>query len=185
MVPTTISEWFTYERVLIRCFPEKKNAKSPFSVLVIVIECVQMQKNDEKITFSLPPLVRKNANLHRNHKNRKTKFILDQGHVLGNANFDPGRQISVFTFSQYFFLRLKMTIVLAKLTAIIVFKNHSHGIYEVEWHQYDLRKELCAYGGIGSHILRKTDLFLCKSSENQNHFVLLILGYFSPYEVLK
>ena len=40
MVIITISEWFTYERVLIRCFPEKMNAKSPFSVLVIVIECV-------------------------------------------------------------------------------------------------------------------------------------------------
>ena len=41
----------------------------------------------------------------------------------------------------------------------------------MNWHQCDLRKELCAYGGIGSPILRKTDLFLCKSSENQNHFV--------------
>ena len=40
MVTTIISEWFAYERVLIRCFPEKMNAKSPFSVLVIVIECV-------------------------------------------------------------------------------------------------------------------------------------------------
>ena len=114
-----------------------------------------------------------------------SKIILDQGHVLGNANFDPGRQICVFTFSQYFFLRLKMTIVLAKLTAITVIKNHSLGIHEVEWHQCDLRKELCAYGGIGSSILRKTDFFLCKSSENQNHFVFLILGYFSPHEVLK
>ena len=75
-----------------------------------------------------------------------------------------------------------MTIVLAKLTAITVIKN---GIHEEEWHLYDLRKELCAYGGIGSPILRKTDLFLCKSRENQNHFVFLILGYFSPYEVLK
>ena len=63
-----------------------------------------------------------------------SKFILDQGHVLGNANFDPGRQICVFTFSQYFFLRLKMTIVLAKLTAITVIKNHSQGIHEEEWH---------------------------------------------------
>ena len=38
-----------------------------------------------------------------------------------------------------------MTIVLAKLTAITVIKNHSQGIHEVEWHQCDLRKELCAY----------------------------------------
>ena len=94
-----------------------------------------------------------------------SKIILDQGHVLGNANFDPGRQICDFPFSQYFFLRLKMTIVLAKLTAITVIKNHSQGILEVEWHQCDLRKELCAYGGIGSPILRKTDLF-CAYPEN-------------------
>ena len=40
MVTITIYELFIYERVLIRCFPEKMNAKSPFSVLVIVIECV-------------------------------------------------------------------------------------------------------------------------------------------------
>ncbi len=52
-----------------------------------------------------------------------------------------------------------MTIVLAKLTAITVIKNHSQGIHEVEWHQCDLRKELCAYGGIGRPIPRKTDLF--------------------------
>ena len=95
---------------------------------------------------------------------------------------------SRFAFSRpanVFFLRLKMTIVLAKLTAITVIKDHSQGIHEVEWHQCDLRKELCAYGGIGSHILSKTDLFLYKPSENQNHFAFLILGYFSPYEVLK
>ena len=54
-----------------------------------------------------------------------------------------------------------MTIVLAKLTAIAVIKNHSQGIHEVEWHQCDLRKELCAYGGIGSPIPRKIDLFRC------------------------
>ena len=47
MITITISEWFIYERVLIRCFPEKINAKSPFSVLVIVIERIQ-QKNDKK-----------------------------------------------------------------------------------------------------------------------------------------
>ena len=114
-----------------------------------------------------------------------SKIVLDQGHVLGNANFDPGRQICGFPFSQYFFLRLKMTIVLARLTAITMIKNHSQSIHEVEWHQCDLRKELCAYGGIGSPILRKTDLCSCKSSENQNHFVFLILGYFCPYGVLK
>ena len=78
-----------------------------------------------------------------------------------------------------------MTIVLAKITAITVIKNHSQGIHEVEWHQCDLRKELCAYGGIGSPILRKSDLFLYKTRKCQNHFVNLILGYYSPYEVFK
>ena len=73
MVTITISEWFTYERVLIKCFPEKMNAKSPFSVLVIVIECVQMQKNDEKTMSSSLPFGRKITNLHKNCKNRKTK----------------------------------------------------------------------------------------------------------------
>ena len=110
-----------------------------------------------------------------------SKIILDQGHVLGNANFDPGRQICVFPFSQYFFLRLKMTIVLAKLTAITVIKNHSQGIHEVEWHQCDLRKKLCAHGAIGSPILSKTDLFLCSPSKYPNHIVNLILGCFSPF----
>ena len=114
-----------------------------------------------------------------------SKIISDQGHVLGNANFDPGKQICVFTSSQCFFLRLKMTIVLAKLTAITVIKNHSQGIHEEEWHLCDLRKKFCAYGGIGSPILRKADLFLCKSRKYQIHFVKLILRYFSPYEVLK
>ena len=114
-----------------------------------------------------------------------SKFILDQGYVLGNANFDPGKQICVFTSSQCFFLRLKMTIVLAKLTAITVIKNHSQGIHEEEWHLCDLRKKFCAYGGIGSPILRKADLFLCKARKYQIHFVNLILGCFSPFQVLK
>ena len=128
-----------------------------------------MQKNDEKITSSSPPLVRKTQICIGFTKIEKlktwplSKFILDQGHVLGNANFDPGRQICVFTFSQYFFLRLKMTIVFAKLTAITVIKNHSQGIHEEEWHLCDLRKKLCAYGGIWSPILRKKDLFSCRS----------------------
>ena len=69
MVTITISEWFTYERALIRCFPEKMNAKSPFSVLVIVIECVSMQKNGEKTMPSSVPLAREITNLHRNCKN--------------------------------------------------------------------------------------------------------------------
>ena len=69
MVTIAISEWFTHERVLTRCFLEKMNAKSPFSVLVIVIECVYMQKNDEKTMSSSLPLAREITNLHRNCKN--------------------------------------------------------------------------------------------------------------------
>ena len=151
-----------------------------------------MQKNVDKTTSSLLPLSRKItkwpigiAKIKKLKTWPLSKFILDQGHVLGNANFDPGKQICVFTSSQCFFLRLKMTIVLAKLTAITVIKNHSQGIHEEEWHLCDLRKKFCAYGGIGSPILRKADLFLCKARKYQIHFVKLILRYFSPYKVLK
>ena len=63
-----------------------------------------------------------------------SKFILDQGYVLGNANFDPGKQICDFASSQSFFLRLKMTIVFSKLTTITPIKNHSQGAHEEEWH---------------------------------------------------
>ena len=55
-------------------------------------------------------------------------------------------------------------------------KNHSEGIHEVEWHQCDLRKKLCTYGGKGSPILSKTDLCLHSSSEYPNHIVNLIPG---------
>ena len=149
------------------------------------------RKNDEKITPYCHPLYVKTQICIGIAKIKKLKtwplsrIILDQGHVLGNANFDPGKQICVFTSSQCFFLRLKMTIVLAKLTAITVIKNHSQGIHEEEWHLCDLRKKFCAYGGIGSPILRKADLFLCKARKYQIHFVKLILRYFSPYKVLK
>ena len=47
MVTITISEWFTYERVLIRCFPEKMNAKSQFSVLVIQGDRAQLGKTKD------------------------------------------------------------------------------------------------------------------------------------------
>ena len=110
-----------------------------------------------------------------------SKFILDQGYVLGNANFDPGKQICDFASSQSFFLRLKMTIVFSKSTTITPIKNHSQGIHEKEWHLCDLRKKFCAYGGIGSHILSKTDLSLRSSSKYPNHIVNLILGCFSPF----
>ena len=145
------------------------------------------RKNDEKITPYCHPLHVKTQICIGIAKIKKlktwplSKFILDQGHVLGNANFDPGKQICVFTSSQCFFLRLKMTIVLAKLTAITVIKNHSQGIHEEEWHLCDLRKKFCAYGGIGNPILRKADLFLCKARKYQIHFVNLILGCFSPF----
>ena len=112
-------------------------------------------------------------------------MILDRGHVFGNANFSPGRQNTDFTHIPSFFLRLKMTIVLLRLTAITSIKNHSKGIYEERWHVYDLRKESCADGGLGRPILGKTCYFLGLSSKNQNHFVNLILGCFSPFQVSK
>ena len=92
------------------------------------------RKNDEKIHPYCHPLYVKTQICIGIAKIKKLKTwplsrnILDQGHVLGNANFDPGKQICVFTSSQCFFLRLKMTIVLAKLMAITVIKNHSPGI---------------------------------------------------------
>ena len=100
----------------------------------------QCRKNDEKITPFCHPLYAKSqicigiAKIEKLKTWPLSKFIIDQGHVLGNANFDPGKQICDFASSQSFFLRLKMTIVLAKLTAITVIKNHSQGIHEEEWH---------------------------------------------------
>merc|ERR1712002_1350073 len=79
----------------------------------------------------------------------RSKIIIDQGHVLGNANFSPRRQICVLTHIQSFFLRLKMAGVFFKLTAITPTKIHSKGIYEERWHLCDLRKESCADGGLG------------------------------------
>ena len=78
-----------------------------------------------------------------------------------------------------------MTMYFFKSTARTPIENHSLGIFEEEWHLSDLKKVLCAYGGIGSPILRKTDRFSCKSREYQNRFVNLIVSYYSPYEVLK
>ena len=91
----------------------------------------------------------------------RSKIIIDQGHVLGNANFSPRRQNTDFTHIPSFFLRLKMTIVFFKLTAKTSTKNHSKGIREKRWHIYDLRKESCADGGLGRPILGKTCYFLC------------------------
>ncbi len=63
----------------------------------------------------------------------------------------------VFSNDHVFFLQI---------TARTPIKNHSKGIHEKEWHSCDLRKELCDNGGIGSRILRKTNLFFCVYSEN-------------------
>ena len=52
-----------------------------------------------------------------------------------------------------------------KLMARTPIENHSQGIHEEEWHLCYLRKKLFAYGGIGSPILRKTNLF-CVYPEN-------------------
>ncbi len=60
-----------------------------------------------------------------------SEFILDQGHVLGNANFDPGRQICDFTV----FSKVENDYVFFfKLSARTPIKNHSQGIHEKEWH---------------------------------------------------
>ena len=75
IVIITISDRSFFERVLNRRFPEKINAKSLFSILVIVIQCGSMWKKRWKNHSFLPPLVRKITNLHRNRKNRKTKNI--------------------------------------------------------------------------------------------------------------
>ena len=56
MITITMSDRFIFERVLNGRFPEKINAKSLFSILVIVILCGSMLKNDEKITPFCHPL---------------------------------------------------------------------------------------------------------------------------------
>ena len=138
--------------------------------------------------LSSPTFLSKKANGHRKWKNRKTenmtffKIIIDEGHVLGYANFIPGRQICVFTRSRCFFSMVKNDYsFFFKSTARTPIKYHSQGIHEDKWHQCDLRKKFCAYGGIGSHILSKTDLSLRSSSKYPNHIVNLILGCFSPF----
>ena len=59
-------------------------------------------KNDEKITPYCHPLYAKSqicieiAKIEKLKTLPLSKVIIDQGHVLGNANFDPGKQICVF-----------------------------------------------------------------------------------------
>ena len=88
-------------------------------MLVIVI----IQKNDEKTTSLSLPFVGKNTKYKISVGNAKieklktwprSKIISDQGHVLGNTNFSPGKQICVFTHGQCFFLGLNITIVFSK-----------------------------------------------------------------------
>ncbi len=67
----------------------------------------------------MPPLGREITNSQRNCKNKKTwplsKFIIYQGHVLENANFDAGRQIWDFTVSQCFFSKVESDHVFLKI----------------------------------------------------------------------
>ena len=118
MATITNSKLFTLEKILIGSFLEKMNAKSLFSVLVIVIECGQRQKKMMKkpLLHCYPFQVKQqicmgNAKIEKLKTWPPSKIIIDQGHILGNANFSPGRQICYFTLIQCFFLRLKMTIV--------------------------------------------------------------------------
>ena len=164
------------------------NAKSLFSVLVIVIGCGKMTKKQilhPELLYVKSLFCIENAKFEKIKTWPWSKIIKDEGHVLGNANFSPRRQINDFTYIRSFFLRLKMTMFPLRLTAITSIKNHSKGIYEERWHVYDLRKESCADGGLGRPILGKTCYFLGLSSKNQNHFVNLILGCFSPFQVSK
>ncbi len=63
--------------------------------------------------------------------------------------------------------------------------KHSQGIYEEKWQSCDLRKKLHALGSLGKPKLRNMDHFLKDLIKHQNHFVDLILGCFSPFQVLK
>ena len=115
----------------------------------------------------------------------RSNIIKDEGHVLGNANFNPRRQICDFTHIQSFFLQLKMTDFFHNQTAKTPSKKPSYGLYG-KWQQiYDMKRESFADGGIGRPKLRNMDHFLCYSIKYQNHFVNLILGCFSPFQVSK
>ena len=149
------------------------------------------RKSDEKTTFYHHLLCVKPQICIGNTKIEKlkiwphSKIIIDQGHVLGNTNFCPGRQICGFTHMQCFFLRFKKAIVFCKGTGKTPTKNDTYGIYEERCYSCDLRKELWAQGGVGSLILRKTDHFLHYTRKYQNLFVKLILGFFSTFQVSK
>ena len=117
MVTIFISEWFTYERILIRSFPEKMNAKSnfPFSQSDNVwIDAEKMTKKPPFYCHSLDvrsQICIEIAKIKKLKPCPLSKFIINQGHVLENANFDAGRRICDFTVSQCFFLRLKVTMI--------------------------------------------------------------------------
>ncbi len=91
-------------------------------------------------TSSSPPIVPRN----RNCKNRKTR------------NMTPFSSVHRFVFLS----NVENDHVFFKLSARALIENHSQGIHEEEWYLCYLRNKLYAYGGIGSPILRKTDLFL-------------------------
>ena len=110
MITITMSDRFIFERVLNGRFPEKINAKSLFSILVIVILCGSVQKKTmKKITPYCHPLYAKSqicieiAKIEKLKTWPLSKVIIDQGRVLGNANFDPGKQICDFASRQSFF----------------------------------------------------------------------------------
>ena len=56
-----------------------------------------------------------NAKIKKLKTSPHSKIITDQGHVLGNTNFCPGRQIRGFTHMQSFFLRFKKAIVFLQM----------------------------------------------------------------------
>ena len=53
-----------------------------------------------------------NAKFEKLKKWRDFKLIIDQGHVLRNANFGPGRQSYDFTHREYFFSKNLKTFIL-------------------------------------------------------------------------
>ena len=63
---------------------------------------VDAEKVMKKSLFSLNTRSEKiqicigNAKFKKPKKLRRSKFILEEGYFLGNANFSPGRQICVF-----------------------------------------------------------------------------------------
>ena len=93
---------------------------STFSVGLVLIEVIIQKKIMKKpllyhyLLWVKTQISIGNAKIEKLKTWPHSKIILDQGHVLGNTNFSPGKQICVFTHGQCFFLRLNMTIVFFK-----------------------------------------------------------------------